>query len=314
MAEQSDEKQQFDYINFVKDLTTQAESLVPVDINPEDKQYVTNIVYNFCNLACEAIIKEDKFSLEDVTLITQFIGEWTFHKSIDLIRAGVAPQFRDVVLQKIAFVVFEIAKQAILNKLAQPQVLQVVEHHVKKAYLESLTELKEKNSISPEDYDKAMGESNIDKMAEEQEEKNADNIPTNKLLKLATLAMVLKKMPMEKTNIIINKLAEEEARILRDYMTFDDLQEKIDPTTTIQYIKELQSNVPKALHINENKLQNKFSKIVTKKNEAKINAIILQERDGVKEYLTSIREKKESSLPPQISNVIYEYLAEKIKT
>ena len=313
MTEQIDEKQQFDYANFVRELATQAESLVPVDIGPEDKQYVTQIVYNFCSLACEAIIKEDKFSLTDVTLITQFIGEWTFHKSIDLIRAGISQQFRDVVLQKIASVVFEIARQAVLNKMPQPQILQGVEHHVKKAYLESLTELKEKGSISPEDYDKAMGESNIDKMADEQEERNAENIPTNKLLKLVTLAMVLKKMPAEKTEVIINKFSEEEAHILRDYMKFDDLQDKIDPKTTIQYMEELKSNVPKAIHINENKLQDKFSKIVTKKNEAKINAIILQEREGVKEYLTAIKERRNFSLPPQVSNVIYTYLVEKVK-
>ena len=313
MPEQAEENSNF-YEEFVKELAVQAESLVPVDIAPDDKQYITNIVYNFCSLACDAVVKEKKFSTEEITLITQFIGEWTFHKAIDLIRAGIAPQFRDVVLQKIAFVVFEIAKQAVANKLSQTQLVQVVEHHVKKAYLESLTELKEKGSISSEDYDRAMGESNIDKMAEEQEEQNVDNIPTNKLLKLATLAMVLKNMPPEKAEAIISKFNEEEARILRDYLTFDDLQDKIDPATTIQYIKELQSNVPKAVHINENKLQSKFSKIVTKKNEAKINAIILQEREGVKAYIFSDKEKGESGLTPQISNVIYTYLAEKIKT
>ena len=106
MAKQVNEKQTFDYQSFVRDLAAQAVSVVPIDINQDDKQYITNMVYNFCNLACEAILKEDNFSLEEATLITQIIGEWTFHKSIDLIRAGIAPQFRDSVLQNIAFVVF----------------------------------------------------------------------------------------------------------------------------------------------------------------------------------------------------------------
>ena len=67
------------------------------------------------------------------------------------------------------------------------------------------------------------------------------------------------------------------------------------------------------MHINEDKLQNKFSKIVTNKNSEKINAIILSEREKVKEYISSIKERRESQLPPRVSNVIYAYLAEKIK-
>ena len=92
MAEQ-DIKQQFDYQGFVRDLAVQAESHVPVDIAPDDKKYVTQMVYNFCSLACEAVVKEENVTHENAMMITQLIGEWTFHKSIDLIRAGIAQQF-----------------------------------------------------------------------------------------------------------------------------------------------------------------------------------------------------------------------------
>ena len=305
-------KQQFDYQNFVRDLATQAESLVPVDISPDDKKYVVQMVYNFCSLACEAVVKEDSISHEHALLITQFIGEWTFHKSIDLIRAGIAQQFKDSTLQQIAFVVFEISKQALMKNMPQDQVIQVVEHHVKKKYLEELTNLKEKNLISQEEYDRAMGESNIDKMAEEQEQEVIEEFPTNKILKLASFAMILQKMPKEKSESILSKMPEREAKLVRDYMNMDNLSSNADETIR-QYLSEIKSKVPTSKTVSKERLQNKVAKIVTNKNEIKINDIILKERDGIKKYVSAIRDNTSPQLASHVSKVVYSYLSEKIK-
>ena len=305
--------QQFDYQEFIRQLVSQAESVVPVDISADDKKYVVNMIHNFCMLAYEAIAKEQNYSVEDATIITQLIGEWTFHKSVDLIRAGIISQFRDGILQNIAFVVFEIAKQAISKQLSQPQIIQVVEHHVKQKYIESLTDLKDRNQITQEDFERAMGQSNIDKMAEEQEEEQEieEEFSTSKILKLASFAMVLQKMPPDKAESIILKMPPREANLIRNYMEDKDLASKADDTI-FKYVQELKNNVPKPEQIKENKLQGKFAKIVTKKTENEINDIILKERDGIKKYVSAIRDNKETELPSRISNVIYSYLAEKV--
>ena len=307
------EEQNFDYQEFIRQMAEQAESLVPTDIAPDDKKYITHTVYNFCKLAFEAIVKEPNFTTENATMITQLIGEWTFHKSIDLIRANIVPQFRDVILQNIAFVTFEIAKIAISKQMNQTQIIQVVEHHVKQKYMESLTELRDKNQITQEDFDSAMGQSNIDKMAEAQEEQEIieEEFSTSKILKLASFAMVLQKMPSEKAESILLKMPEREANLVRNYMEDTELSSKADDTIA-KYISELKSNVPKSETINEGKLQNKLVKIVTKKNELKINDIILKERSGIKKYVSEIRENKDTQLPPRVSNIIYTYLAEKV--
>lgn len=307
------ENQNFDYQEFITQMTEQAEALVPTDISPDDKKYITHTVYNFCKLAFEAIIKEPNFTTENATMITQLIGEWTFHKSIDLIRANIIPQFRDVILQNIAFVTFEISKIAISKQMNQAQIIQVVEHHVKQKYTESLTELKDRNQISQEDFDSAMGQSNIDKMAEAQEEQETieEEFSTSKILKLASFAMVLQKMPSEKVESILLKMPPREANLVRNYMEDKELASKADDTV-LKYISELKSSIPKTETIDESTLQNKLSKIVTKKNESKIDDIILRERDGIKKYVSEIRENKETYMPAKVSNVIYTYLAEKV--
>ena len=311
MAEQ-DIKQQFDYQGFVRDLAMQAEAVVPVDIAPDDKKYITQMVYNFCSLACEAVVKENNITHENALLITQFIGEWTFHKSIDLIRAGIAQQFRDSTLQQIAFVVFEISKQALMKNMPQDQVIQVVEHHVKKKYLEELTNLKDKNLISPQEYDKAMGESNIDKMAEEKEPVEIEELSESKALKLASFAMILQKMPKEKVNSILSKMPEREAKLVMDYMQMDNLTSNAD-NTILQYLSEIKSKVPISPKRKNEQLQNKIEKIVTNENELKINDIILKERDGIKKYVSDLKKNEEIHLPKHVSKVVNSYLSEKIK-
>ena len=311
MAEQNI-KQQFDYQDFVRNLAMQAESVVPVDIAPDDKKYVTNMVYNFCVLACEAVVKEENITHENALMITQFIGEWTFHKSIDLIRAGIAQQFRDSTLQQIAFVVFEISKQALMKGMPQDQVIQVVEHHVKRKYLEELTNLKDKNLISQQEFDKAMGESNIDKMAEEQEQEEIEEMPESKVMKLASFAMILQKMSNEKVASILSKMPEREAKLIMDYLQMDNLSSNAD-STIMQYLSEIKAKVPISEKRKEQQSQNKIEKIVTNKNDKKINDIILNERDGIKKYISALQKNEEIQFPKHVSKVINLYLSEKVK-
>ena len=314
MAQAQNNNQQFDAQEFITQMAEQAEGLVPADIGLEDKKYITNTVHNFCSLAFDAI--------EQATMVTQLIGEWTFHKSIDLIRAQIMPQFRDEILQNIAFVTFEISKLAISKQMTQDQIILVVEQHVNQKYAECLNELKDRGKISPEDFDAAMGQSNIDKMAEEQNEQeplppepqedNFEDISDSKLLKLVSFAMLLQKMDPNKAEAVMSRFNQREADILRDYYKMDDLSSKIDQTLIVQYMAELKAGMPTPTNLSDDRLQSKLAKIVTKKNESKINDIILKERDGIKKYISEIRENKQAQLPSRVSNIVYSYILEKV--
>ncbi len=162
----------FDYEAFAQNLTQQAQEIVPQDFDQNQKQYVVNTLMNFSRLAGEALYndKESNFNADQAILITQIIAEWSFHKSVDLIRSGIPQQFWDPIMQKIAFTIFEIAKQTFKQNLPQDQILQLIEHHVKKAYDESIKELKTKNLINEALMDKAMKQSNIDNMMQQMQE------------------------------------------------------------------------------------------------------------------------------------------------
>ena len=128
------------------------------------------------------------------------------------------PEYWDGVMQKIAFTIFEIAKQTISNGSPQEEVLQIVEHHVKKAYQAALEELKENELIDESAFERAAHQSNIDEMMQQAQEEQAQmagqgggpesgtNYQENsKILKLASVALLLKQVSQDKVQTILNK-------------------------------------------------------------------------------------------------------------
>lgn len=318
----------FDFKEFAKSLADQAGQVIPEDIQGQDRQYIVNIVYNFCYMAGEAISNDTSlnFSAEQASIVTQFIGEWAFHKSIDLIKGNVDPQFRDGILQKIAFTVFEIAKQAIIKNLPQGDMIAVVEHHVKKAYVEALEELKSKGAMSEAQVNQAESYSNIDAMAQQVQEEAAAaeaqaasgttnqiaQVSDNKILKLATLAMVIKRLPPNRQRALLGKFNKQDAQIVEEYARMDGLEEKIDKNVSIKCIKEIQDSLPESHKANMEKLFERLHAIVDGANVSKISNIVGKERTAVKKFVLGAIDNKNYEIAPMVGNVICQYLEEKM--
>ena len=159
----------FDYKEFASSMAEQAKELVPADLQENEKEYIVKTLGNFTLLAGEALYNDNSMELtaDQAVFITQLIAEWSYHKSIDLVHSGILPEYWDTIMQKIAFTIFEVAKQAVIRKIPQDQLLQAVEHHVVKVYKQSIEELEEKGIINEEIKTRAESQSNIDAMAKQ---------------------------------------------------------------------------------------------------------------------------------------------------
>ena len=164
----------FDYKAFAESMKEQAQDLVPQEFSEEDKHYLLETLYNFALLAGEASSNEKKLNEDQAKFLAQVVCEWTFHKSCDLIRSQVPKNCWDNILQKIAFTVFEIIKNAFARNLEQDVILTAVEHHVNKCYKETLDELLGKNAMSEDVMTEALTHSNIDEMSEKETDSCAD--------------------------------------------------------------------------------------------------------------------------------------------
>lgn len=313
----------FNYKEFSQMLSNQAVGLLPENFEDFQKNYVINTIKNFAELSGEAIYNDTQsgFTLDQAMLITQIIAEWSFHKSVDIIKAGILPDYWDGIMQKIAFTIFEIAKQSLLRGVKQDDVLQIVEQHVKKAYEEVLNELKTRQIIDENTFNTAIHQSNIDdlmqKMQEEKETEQreaeieqANHQANSKILKLASIALLLKQMPEAKVKAILKKFKAEDANSVLQYMQMPDLETKVDMTIAMRCLNEIKSNLPEPKFIAPEKIMEKMSLLFKTVPRAKIDKIISNEREGVKEFIKKASDGDYPDIPTKVANIIAQHLEE----
>ena len=302
--------------DFAKNLAGQAGQVIPADISAADKKFLIDIVYKFCVLSGDALTKDTALNLDaaQASLITQFIGEWSFHKSIDLLRAKVNPALREGILQRVAFTVFEIAKQAVVKKMPQEQIIPLVEHHVNTCFKQAIEDLKSKGQLDEKVSDNVLHQSNIDSMAKTEVEKETvgADMSDAKILKLASLALLIKNFPAEKIKNIISKFNKPEAQVLIQYLKMPDLENKVDSDITARCITEIRKTLPEPKIVTYDRCFRKLCKIVKNSDKNSISNIIKEERPVIRDFVLSAYTKDEAVIPARVAAIICKHLEEKL--
>lgn len=332
--------QNFDYEAFAQNLAAQAQELVPQDFDDNQKQYVINTLGNFSLLSGKALAEDPNlnFNEEQAVTITQIIAEWSFHKSVDLIRSGIPQQYWDGVMQKIAYTIFEIAKQTFSQNLPHDKILELIEHHVKKSYNEALEELKNKGAIDEGLMEFAESQSNMDKMAKEmQQQQQAPqqqgeaNVPAqapqsgmptsptdfpkvdSKVLKLATVAMLFKKMNQDKVQAILNKFDSDDAETVIKFMRMPDLPERVGAHNALRCLQEIKTNLPQNTDLTPNRVVRKLQLLGSKYTSKDLDTLLVRERIGVKRLVFNALEGKfYDKMPPKVASIVATHLSNSV--
>ena len=341
----------FDYKGFAANMAEQAKELVPSELEDREKEYVVKTLGNFTLLAGEALYNDTGLNLtaEQAVIITQIIAEWSFHKSIDLIHSGILPQYWDSIMQKIAFTIFEVAKQAIIRKIPQDQLLQAVEHHVVKVYKQSIEELEQKGIINEEIKNKAESQSNIDAMAQQaqaeqqrqeqeaetearqareeaqkrREEKRNQRIKkekldsisqgiSNKQMKLMTLALVLKILSQDKVTTILNKFDSNDSLEISQYMNMADLESRLDGDLISNCLKEMKDYLPTKRKLTKENVLGDLLRIYRNAPRDRVEKVIKNERPLVKRFIAKSDDGEFGELPLRIAGIVAQYLEDRI--
>ncbi len=303
----------FTYKEFAEDLANQAKDLFTGDISPEDQEYIYNTIKNYSFLAGEALFndQEHSYTIEQASIIVQFIGEWSYHKTMDMIKGNIPSDYRDTVMQRIAYTIYEIAKQATLNNVTTDDMIGLVEHHVNKAYKAALDELTAHGIIDKEQAQFASSQSNLDDMAKA-EQSNFDNASDLKVLKLVTFALIAKKLPDDKVTTILNKFNQSDANIVIQYMQMPDLEQKIDPELLTQCLKQFQSELPQKAETNIPRMMRAFGRNVKTVPKQYISQIVERERSSVKLLAENPIGYTKLGFAPNVLNIICKHIETKI--
>lgn len=334
----------FQYKEFAEEMAKQARELVPPEFSEQQKDYIVKTIENFTRMAGEALYNDTsiKFNADQAVLISQIIAEWSFHKSIDLIHSRILPEYWDGIMQKIAFTIFEVAKQALLRNIPQDQMLQAIEHHVNKAYVAGLEALEKKNVISHEAKEFAAKQSNIDDMAKKVQEAEAaeqaaqentaqSNIPQSqpaqqsqgtsrqaltpvagKAAKLLSVALLLKLLSQDKVVTILNKFSPEDSQTITKFMQTPDLESQIDPELTCQCLHEIKEYLPKKPKLTEANIVKHLQRIFDNTTRDKVENLIKYERPFVKRFVSSVYDDEYYQIPLRVAGVIAQYVQDSI--
>lgn len=321
----------FDYENFAQNLAAQAQELVPQDFDENQKQYVINTLGNFSLLSGKALADDPNlnFNAEQSITITQIIAEWSFHKSVDLIRSGIPQQYWDPVMQKIAYTIFEIAKQTFSQGLPHDKILELIEHHVKKAYVEAITELKDKGVIDEGLLEFAASQSNMDKMAQEmQQNSSQDALPAvsgdtsqipvdvkefskvdSKVLKLATVAMLFNKMRQDRVQAILDKFSPDDAASVIKFMRVPDLADRVGAANALRCLQEIKMNLPNSTNMAPGRVVLQIKKFASKYSSKDLDTLLIRERMGVKRLIfNALEDKFYDKMPPKVASIVATHL------
>ena len=303
----------FNYKELAANLSQQAAELIPADITPQDKKYILNLITQFCFISGESLNKDPKlnFDATQASLVTQFIGEWTFHKALDLIRGGIPMQLRNPIMQKLAFEIFETAKAAFIKKLPDEEIVKSVENKVNQVYQAEIELLAQKGAIPQELAQNALSQSNIDEMAKQENEVVA-KFSNKKILKLVSLAMILKKMPQEKVKSILDNLDPHDVKFIIDHMKIDNLENKIDKTIVLESLYDMRKELPEPKEINVEKVMRKLNRALSLSKPQVIESIIKQERSNIKNFVYDQKFPTLTVFTPCMLQVISDYLEEKL--
>lgn len=341
----------FDYKGFAQSMAEQAKELVPKDLQPDEQEYIVNTLGNFTMLAGEAIYNDESLQItaEQAIFITQIIAEWSFHKTIDLIHSGINKDYWDSIMQKIAFTIFEVAKQGVIRNIAQEQLLQAVEHHVIKVYKKCIEDLEKKGVIDENIKEQAESQSNIDAMAKQAAEEQikqkeapleeADNkrkeaqrqrdeirrqrkleremeasagTVTVRQMKLMSLAMVLKVLSQDKVVAILNKFTDEENQLLSHYMNMANLESQLDGDIFINCLKEMKDFLPSKRKLTQENVMRDLLRLYKSNSREAIEKVIKNERPLVKRFISQAYDGEYSGLPLQVAGIVAQYVEDSI--
>ena len=332
----------FDYQTFAAEMAKQAGELVPPEFNEMQRNYIVKTIANFTKMAGEALYNDASlnFSADQAILISQIIAEWSYHKSIDLINSRIMPDYWDSIMQKIAFTIFEVAKQALIRNIPQDQMLQAIEHHVNKTYLAGLDALEKKKVITAEMKEYASKQSNIDVMAKQVQEAEATQAAqqqapqaqqaatpqqpqqqkpvqrpaqvTGKSMKLLSVALLLKILSQDKVVTILNKFSEQDSQTISQYMQTQNLEAQIDPELACQCLREMKEYLPKRPKLTEENVVRHMQKLFDRTSRDNVEKLIKYERPYVKRFISSAYDEEYYKIPLRVAGVIAQYVQDSI--
>ena len=252
-------------------------------------------------------------------------------------------------MQKIAFTIFEVAKQGIIRSIPQEQLLQAVEHHVIKVYKKCIEDLEKRGVINEEVKEFAESQSNIDEMAKQaaqeqirqqeapleeadnkrieaqkrrEEERKQRRIEkemeaaagkiTVRQMRLMSIALVMRILSPDRAKTIMNSFDDGDAKLILNYMGMANLESQIDGDILLNCLKDMKNFLPAQRKLTQENVMGDLLRLYRANPRDRIEKIIKNERSLVKRFISQAYDGEYSGLPLKVADIVAQYVEDSI--
>ena len=121
----------------------ETKNLIPEDISEEKKNQLIERMETFSYVIGEVFWNDDflNYSNEQKSKIVQLVSITSFKQFIRLIQSQIPQKYWDVIMQKIAFAMFEKSKEIILNNMDLECSLTEINPYIDNIYIDLTSDL-----------------------------------------------------------------------------------------------------------------------------------------------------------------------------
>jgi len=136
--------------------------------------------------------------------------------------------------------------------------------------------------------------------------------------KAAVMALLFRKFPEKKLQKILGTLPEPFAQLIIHYMQMPNLEQQLTPEIINKYMNDFRNMLPGTqTKTAKAKSNHKIHDLLDNYPVTKVRNIIKYERNNIKEYLEAFLNEQpdaddQDTISPHVSNVVYNYLKEKL--
>lgn len=312
--------------DFAHSIATQAMEVPIADFTEEQKQFVINKLYNISIFAGQTLVADSQkdeeyhFNSAQITLIVQYTAEWVYHKTIDSIRANIAADNLEEVVNKIAFASFQAAKAAIQQDFAPQNITDYVEDKVTQAYEAIIKEKALQGVIPQEKVSEILGESNLSKVVAQVHSDKPANLSSEdhqKIIKYSSLALLMKSVSPEHKERIMKSLDQEQIESIQPYIKEEN------PTKNVKYdevkdsLDELNEIVSERIYSPDESYIELIRGLLENFTDGEIINTVKNERKEIVKFVKFALEEEPTKdmfveLSPQVSSLIYNFIRAKL--
>ena len=134
-----------------------------------------------------------------------------------------------------------------------------------------------------------------------------------KVLKLATLAMLFRKMKQDKVQTYLDKFSQDDAQAVIKFMDMPNLETKIDTKNALKCLQEIKANIPKSTQVlSTAQIVRKVQNVSQYLDRSQLELNLRLERNKVKRFVFSAMEGEYYNLPPKVANIIATHLEDSV--